>query len=384
MKRLPIHIDGLIYARQAHGGISRNFTNLINALARMPDAEVNLYLEPGSPMPEGMVPVRTHVLPAIAQMQSTRFFPRLSVSLSERKRRSFWSSTRPGVFHSSYYSSPDGVSIPQVLTMHDTIFEDFPQMFCTERHQRRIREKEVAFRRCSAVVFPSEFAKARASAYYDVAGKLALTIPHALDPRFLDTPSEDTVVRFRERVSPGRPFLLHVGSRFLHKNVARLLEAYAGWSRKGEFSLVLAGGGPLEPDEEALLRELRLGGDVIVIPRLSDDDLACAYCAATAFVFPSLSEGFGFPLLEALAFGCPSACSNAASLPEVGGDAPVYFDPCDTADIRMALDAVVALVGDDGRWQSARARARTRTWADVAAEYLDFYRAGLHRQGDRA
>jgi glycosyltransferase involved in cell wall biosynthesis len=324
-----------------------------------------------------MVPVRSHALPAISQVQSTKFFSRLPLWLSERRRRAFWSSTGPGVFHSSYYSSPDGVAIPQVLTMHDTIFEDYPELFGTERHRRRLREKYVAARHCSAVVFPSEFARIRASEHYDLAGKLVRTIPHALDAGFRVTPSAGAIAGFRERTTAGRPFLLHVGSRFLHKNVARLIEAYSKWRQRDEFALVLAGGGPLDAEEGRLIAELGVGNDVIVIPRLNDADLVLAYHAAAAFVFPSLSEGFGFPVLESLACACPTACANAASLPEVGGDAPVYFDPLDIEAIVAALNEIIASSGDRGRWNAARAQAVQRTWDEVAAEFVDVYNAIL-------
>jgi glycosyltransferase involved in cell wall biosynthesis len=140
---------------------------------------------------------------------------------------------------------------------------------------------------------------------------------------------------------------------------------------------VLAGGGPLQADEQQLIHVLGIEADVFVIPRMTSDELLCAYHAATAFVFPSISEGFGFPVLEALACGCPTTCSNAASLPEVGGSAPVYFDPMDADSIRAALSEVIALVGDRERWSDARKRSNMRSWHDVAAEYLDFYRKVL-------
>jgi glycosyltransferase involved in cell wall biosynthesis len=94
-----------------------------------------------------------------------------------------------------------------------------------------------------------------------------------------------------------------------------------------------------------------------------------------AFVFPSLSEGFGFPILESLACACPTACANAASLPEVGGEAPVYFDPLSAESIVAALDGVVASSGDHDRWNAARVRSLRRTWSDVACKFVELYGA---------
>ena len=375
MKRLPIHIDGLIYAKQAHGGISRNFTNLINAFVERSDTDVNLYLDRGVEFPSGMASVHTREIPGQVHLRPSRLFRGISDTWSNRRRRNKWASAKSGVFHSSFYSSPEGLSIPQILSMHDTIFEDYPTLFNTDRHRQHLADKKHAFDNCSAVVFPSEFARSRASTHYDLSGKRTRTIPHALDAQFREIPSDQAIAEFRMRATGGRPFLLHVGSRYLHKNVARLIEAYAQWGQRDEIALLLAGGGPLDAEEDRLIAALGVENRVQVIPRLSDTDLVCAYHAALAFVFPSLSEGFGFPILEALACACPTACANAASLPEVGGEAPVYFDPLRIESIVAALDEVVASSGDNDRWNAARARTLRRTWSDVACEFAELYSA---------
>ncbi len=374
MEPIAVNIDGLIYAKQAHGGISRNFTNLINAFAERSDADVNLYLEPGVAAPEGMSAVRVRRLPGDVQVRPSRVFNGLSASFSDRRRRFFWKSLSSGIFHSSFYSSPEGLRIPQVLTMHDSIFEDYPLLFSSDRHRQHLAEKQRALRACDALVFPSEFAKERTRENYNIGERPAVVIPHAVGPLFYHVPSKSHVDAMQQEIAGMRPFLLHVGSRYLHKNVPKLLQAFSGWEQRTQIALVLAGGGLLQPEEQQLISSLGIEDDVFVWPRMSDHELHCAYYAATAFVFPSLSEGFGFPVLEALACGCPTACSNAASLPEVGGNAPVYFDPVETDSIRSALSEVVSLVGDKARWGAAREDVNRRKWKDVAGEYLNFYR----------
>jgi len=372
LKPIQVHFDGLIYQKQAHGGISRNFSNLIDALSRGSAADVHLYLEDSVAAPV-FDAVTVHRLPGEAPLARLPMLGRLSRGLSARSRRAAWRAPASGVFHSTYYSSPAGVRIPQVLTMHDTIVEDYPAFFNAQRDRIHLEHKRDAFARCHALVFPSEFARDRTEAVYGISGRQVSVIPHALDSRFRVRPAADRIEGFRNDASEGRPYLLHVGSRYAHKNVDRLLEAFAAWEGRGDFRLLLAGGGALAPSESELVDRLGIADSVRVRKSLDDDALLLAYHGATAFVFPSLSEGFGFPVLEALACACPVACSSSASLPEVGGDAPVYFDPLSTDSLVAALREVVAASTDRPRWQAASAKALSRSWEDAAGEYLEIY-----------
>jgi glycosyltransferase involved in cell wall biosynthesis len=136
----------------------------------------------------------------------------------------------------------------------------------------------------------------------------------------------------------GRPYVLYVGQRGGYKNFDRLLQAYAAADEvKGELDLVAFGGGAFDVAEIRRIEQLglcarrvqQIGGD--------DASLARAYAGAAFFVYPSLYEGFGIPPLEAMSAGCPVACSNTSSLPEVAGDAAMYFDPLDVSSIHAAL-----------------------------------------------
>jgi len=368
---LPVHIDGLIYAKQPHGGISRNFTNLVNAMLEVGELQPRLYLHGDEKRPEGMLELPREQLPSTRPI---RFLGRLGLSDPARNARRFWSRLDEGVFHSSYYSAPDGVCIPQVLSLQDTIYEDFPQFFSSPRHLAHVEEKRIAVDRASGFVFSSAFARDRAEQVYRLQGRPTLVAPYAVDPRLLELPPASEVQEFATRINRGEPFLLHVGSRYLHKNVAALLEAYAGWPDRKDFAVLLAGGGDADPEESAAIQRLGIADRVVLLPRLGERDLLLAYHAAHGFIFPSLSEGFGFPLLEALACGCPSAAAEAASLPEVGGSAPGYFDPTDADSIRTGLDFLACCQRDDERWRQAASRARQRKWTDLAREYGDFYR----------
>ena len=380
---LPVHVDGLVFQQQPHGGISRNFTNLVNALARTPATTPVLYLSKECAWPRGMRAVERREVPPPIRLRPARAFGRLAAAMTDRRSQRFWDSLGQGIFHSSYYSSPDGLRIPQVLSLQDTIYEDFPNFFSSARHMAHLSDKRVAVERSSGLIFSSHFARNRAYSHYELGDRPVLVSPYAVDPVLLEEPTLEEVEAFRQLHVQGRPFFLHVGSRYLHKNVAKLLEAWAGWRGDQDFVLLLAGGGAPEESERLTLESDALRGRVVVLPALDETELRTAYRAAHAFVFPSLSEGFGFPLLEALACGCPVAAARAASLPEVGGDAPHYFDPGSVEDIRRALDAVALEQRSSARWIAARARARSRDWSQVANEYSDFYRlvADRHPSG---
>jgi glycosyltransferase involved in cell wall biosynthesis len=136
-------------------------------------------------------------------------------------------------------------------------------------------------------------------------------------------------------------YLLSVGETRPYKNIPRLLEAFARLDAPG-LDLVLVGRhDPRERDLRALAERLGVGGRVRFLGFVPDEQLAALYSGAVAFVFPSLYEGFGIPLLEAMACGCPVVTSDLASMPEVCGEAAVYVDPSDADAIAAGMASVV-------------------------------------------
>jgi glycosyltransferase involved in cell wall biosynthesis len=169
--------------------------------------------------------------------------------------------------------------------------------------------------------------------------------------------------RFSPAGEPREPFLLYPARPWPHKNHTRLYDAFARLRRdRPGLRLVLTGGGHGNDFPEGV--EAR--GNV------SLDELVSLYRRAAALVFPSLYEGFGLPPLEAMACGCPVACSAAASLPEICGDAARYFPPDDPAEMAAAVEDVLA---DPEGWSAMGiARAAGFTWERSAAAHEDVYR----------
>jgi glycosyltransferase involved in cell wall biosynthesis len=192
-------------------------------------------------------------------------------------------------------------------------------------------------------------------------------------------PTPEPELRKRLRLGEGR-VVFTVSAKRTHKNLIRLLRAFAR-TREAIPDVVLVLPGNPTPHEEELKREaasLALTDAVRFVEYVDAADLEGLYALASVFVFPSLREGFGLPILEAMRRGAPVACSNVSSLPEVGGDAVRYFDPLDTDDMAAALvelltdrELALRLVEAGSR------RAGTFTWERTAELTLESYERAL-------
>jgi glycosyltransferase involved in cell wall biosynthesis len=247
---------------------------------------------------------------------------------------------------------PRGTSLPCVTSVLDLQHEAYPRFF---------PRTELAYRRFAY----------RAAATHS---ELVVTISdHAKETiiESLGVPAERVRVIYlgidHERLRPGAeqrdPILLYPANAWPHKNHGRLLEAFALIRReRPELRLVLTGSG---------LRSLPQHEGVEIRGHVPRDELIHLYRTAQALVFPSLYEGFGLPPLEAMACGCPVAASNAAALPEILGDACLYFDPTDPEDIAATVLDVLAT--DKALGARSLARARRFSWDECARQHDDVY-----------
>jgi glycosyltransferase involved in cell wall biosynthesis len=244
------------------------------------------------------------------------------------------------------------VAVPGAITLHDVQHLDLPQLFSRGERAFRSLAYHRSARSARVVIVPSAFVRDRAVELLGLAPAKIRVIHHGID---------------HERFSPDdcsrEPFLLYPARPWPHKNHARLYEAFALLRHeRPELRLILTGGGHAgeTPDGVEALGNVSLEG------------LVSLYRRASALVFPSLYEGFGLPPLEAMACGCPVACSDAASLPEVCGDAARYFSPDDAEGM---AEAVAEVLGDPAPWvERGLARAAEFTWERAAAQHENVYR----------
>jgi glycosyltransferase involved in cell wall biosynthesis len=244
------------------------------------------------------------------------------------------------------------LDIPTVVTVHDLQHLDHPELFSRAERLFRARTHEGSARKADAVVVPSQFVRRRAIELLGLPPENVHAIAWGVDHE-----------RFRPGDEPREQFLLYPARPWPHKNHARLFDAFAHLrEERPELRLVLTGGGhegrPVPPGVE--VRGL-----------VSGEELASLYRRTACLVFPSLYEGFGQPPLEAMACGCPVACSNAASLPEVVGNAARLFDPSSAEEIVAAVEEV--LENPDAWRLRGLDRAPGFTWEKTAQAHDAVY-----------
>jgi glycosyltransferase involved in cell wall biosynthesis len=247
---------------------------------------------------------------------------------------------------------------PTVVTLHDTQHRDLPEFFGPARRSFRRIAYDRAARSAAAVVVTSEFVRERAIELLELDSSSVHVVPLAPDHSV-----------FRPGDEEPEPIVLYPARPWPHKNHTRLLEAFASLREtRPQLRLVLTGGGleRLEPLPEGVEN----------LGTVSAEHLASLYRRAACLVYPSLYEGFGLPVLEAMACGCPVAASNAAAIPEIAGDAAVLFDATDVEAMAAAM------VDADSRREELRerglARAALFTWEETARRHDDVYRAAAN------
>jgi len=248
--------------------------------------------------------------------------------------------------------------------VHDMIPELFPE---SRRRADKITDKRRYVDQAAHIICVSESTKAHLlRTFGDVQAPISV-LPHGVNPRFAPTGAR----------IPGFPreYLLYVGKRDGYKDVATLINAMSHLVDEfPDLILVLVGGGPLTARERDHITRLGLS-DRVVQRSVADIDMPAAYSGARAFVFPSRYEGFGLPVLEAMACGVPVILANSSSLPEVGGDAAVFFEPGSATVLADVVSSVRSNATEaEELSQRGRTRAASFTWAKAAAATAKVYR----------
>ena len=282
---------------------------------------------------------------------------------------------RLDVFHAPAYTAPLWGVHPQAVTIHDVSYERHPEWYPYQRDALRRMFYRRSARTAARVLTDSEFSASEIAAAYQIPRERITVAPLGVSDHF--APSD----RPGETLPAGitAPFLLHVGDLHERRNLPLIVHAmFEAQRRPGmpPLSLVLAGVDRGIGDRlRAYAREAKSPDAVVCLGPVADSQLLTLYRSAAALVYPSRYEGFGLPVLEAMACGTPVIASRAASIPEVLGDAGVLLDPDDEPGW---ADAIAAVVNDE--WQKGRmrkaglTRAKEFTWARTASITLDAYR----------
>lgn len=341
-------------------GIGRYVANLARALAGL-DLDLTLLYDPAAP-------ATRRALPSVRQVPC----PVSPFALAQQWRvPGVLRRLGAGVYHSPYYLMPYTAPIPAVVTVYDLIPLMYPEYYTFAQRIIFYLSHALALRRTSAVLAISEATRRDLSRIFHVNPSRVAVTPLAADPIFRP-PAAEAVARVRDRHGLASPYVLYVGSNKPHKNLVRLVQAWQKIANHPSLAAgtVLAIGGHWDARYPEARQAAEAGGvsaSMRFLGSVGEADLPALYGGAEWFVFPSLCEGFGLPVLEAMACGTPVICSNLSSLPEVAGDAALQCDPTDTADLAAVLGR--ALSDPALRQEYARrglARAGQFSWANTA------------------
>jgi len=357
-----------IDARKLHDyGIGTYVRNLVRALARQDTDDTYVLL-----CPRRDVDFVESLGPRFVALEESS--PNYSVREQISVPLSLWRG-RVDLFHAPHYVVSPLTLCPFVVTIHDCIHLRFPQYLPNRVAPVYARTMmSSAARRARRVLTVSQASKQDILHFLKIPAEKIEVIYNGLDERLAKAPSADEVSRVQQRFQLTSPFVLYTGNIKPHKNVDRLIHAFSLLRKRGmtEAKLLIIGDEISKyPNLRRLVHRYQLHQHVRFLGFVPDATLAVLYRLASVFVFPSLYEGFGLPPLEAMACGCPVACSNAGSLPEVVGDAARLFDPFQLEAIAEAVEDV--LRSPDEWSRRGLERASLFSWARTAREHEAVY-----------
>jgi glycosyltransferase involved in cell wall biosynthesis len=283
------------------------------------------------------------------------------------------------LLHSLASTAPGWGPYRQVVTIHDLIYATIPETHPGIRSWGMRALVPLAARRSDRIITDSRATAVDVERFIGIDPSKIDVVPLGVGTTLRAAPLDDRELRDRLKCGTERELVLTVSAKLPHKNLKRLLGALALIDPDGRPLLVLPGyPTPHEHQLQALATELGIEGDVRFLDWISAAELESLYAAASCFVFPSLAEGFGLPVLEAMVRGVPVACSARGSLAEVAGDAALLFDPESEPAI---ADAIRHLLGDpalrDRLRTAGHAQAARFTWGATADGTLESYDRAL-------
>jgi glycosyltransferase involved in cell wall biosynthesis len=358
---------------RAPTGIGRYAVEMLRALVGLPNAPKIVLLSTEREDRHGLWDMfEHHTLPGCRLLPGLMTLGNLMLSLAIQRHQI-------DIIH-----DPNGIApflgpsqgARRIVTIHDVFAYIYPEAHNHLDNWRYWVMLPHTVRKADLILTDSNHSRRDIEHFLAVPNDRVLVIPCGIDRRFRPLPesSERQAVISRYNIKP--PYLLYVGGINARKNIARLLEVYSHvCERHPEITLVIGGKRQWQTSEiDATFQRLELENRVHFSGYIADADLPALYSAADAFVFPSLYEGFGLPPLEAMACGTPVITSNAASLPEIVGDAALTVDPYDVAGLAAAIERVLtdATLRADLRQRGIQ-RAALFTWERAAHQTLAAY-----------
>jgi len=376
---MHVIVDGVIYARQRYGGINTYFNEVLPRIAQKAHTSVDVLLprdpQGRPPGPPVRLLSRDFILPRTGL--SWRLDQKLEPVIESLKLTSFglWAKTwAQAVFQSTYFTSLPG-SVPQIAMALDMNHELFPEFYGDLSGLWLRRRYPEYLRTATRIIAISKTTKKHVEQYYSIAPELIDVVYPAINPATFHVDRQHLRILTDAR-DIHLPYILYVGGRWHYKNFTTLLEAVARFYRRSGLTLVVAGP-PWDEKESLEIPAHGAAPALQLVPDPDDDLLRLLYNFATAFVFPSFHEGFGIPLLEAMACGTPVVASDTPIFREVAGNAAVYFNPHSPDDLARAIEQCL----DERTARKYRDRGLLRvaqySWDTTAAQTWASYQRAL-------
>jgi alpha-1,3-rhamnosyl/mannosyltransferase len=367
-------------------GIGRYVTNLARAIAPLlaSDEQMTVLHDPAHP--PALAPTEAIALRPVSaspfSLQQQWAIPGLLREMAILGQWAAGGRRSAVLYHSAYYLMPYLPRVPTVLTVYDLIPLLFPEYVSVRARLLFRLTTALALRTARVVIAISEATRCDFWARFGVPAERIITVPLAADPIFTSAALHPQGMPIVGKQTLPDQYALYFGSNKPHKNLPRLAKAWQLAQRSGQLAgckLVIAGAWDARyPQAKQQVEALGITDQVRFLGPVSEADLPALYAHASLFLFPSLYEGFGLPVLEAMACGVPVVCSNTTSLAEVAGDAAIQVDPLDEAALADAIARVLttADLQADLRRRSL-AQASRFTWEATARRTLEIYRTAL-------
>jgi glycosyltransferase involved in cell wall biosynthesis len=361
---MKIIVDGTIYGIQRYGGINRVFNEILPRICYF-DKNIRIRLIYPFSRNRLILPKYKNIalcgVPVLGRKSSQSIahtFNKISYSLLSKI---YFAGFKDAIWHSTWYSLPAKyIKGPYIVTVYDMINEKYPELVVKNNNEILYKKKQ-SILSAAAIICISQVTANDLVFHYKISEKKISVIPLAANKMLFQ---KRTGSRIR------KDYLLYIGARTGYKSFEWFINAFSSFKNKGNLTIKVVGL-PLTYQEKKLIISLNLENRISIITDANDESLAKLYAEASAFIYPSIYEGFGIPLLEAMASSCPAVVSDIEIFREIGGNNPFYFSPRNTESFHNALSSALSRNIDTS---SGYERAKQFTWELAAKKTLQLYK----------
>ncbi|PZU86355.1 MAG: glycosyltransferase family 1 protein [Chryseobacterium sp.] len=372
---MKILLDPQIFNQQTYGGISRYYAEVFSILSKKKEIEIvlPLYRSDNVYISKTELLVRNNILNSFYSILSALKISTKTIrkKKSEKLLNKKFEENSYDLFVPTYYNPYFLNKIngkPFVLTVYDMIHELMPEYFENDPYNV-VEYKSILIQKATKIIAVSNNTKKDILKFYP-----------QIDPSKIEVIYHGSSIKIEPNVKVNLPpsYILYVGSRANYKNFKFLVKAIAPLLQANpNLSLLAAGGGEFDDDEVKWIKSLRLERQ-IVQKSFKENELGYFYQNAELFVFPSLYEGFGIPVLEAMASGCPIILTKHGSFPEIAGEAGVYFDSNSEEDLKNKIQMLLDNKALKAEFiKKGIKQVKKYNWEDAAEKCLKVYKEAV-------